>query len=906
MAETLYVIDGHSQIFRAYYAPFGDLTSPTGEPTRATYVFCSMLLRFLADKNPQYLAMAVDGPAKKLHRRAEYPEYKITRKPTPEDFHPQAERIIQIVEAMGIPVLEAEGFEADDIMATIVQKLASAKMKVVLVSRDKDLDQLVGKNVVLYDPMKDELIDAAAIEESKGYPPEKAIEVQTLTGDSTDNIPGVPGVGPKTAAKLIAKYGTADQVLKHADEQTPKLKENLLAAGRTIELSRKLVTLDRHMKMDLSLAGMKFSGLQGQAVRPIFAELGFTRLLGQLDDLGVGGETKVDVESTAAAAGQTAAADFKYTCVDTLAALDKLVKSLARVKRLAVDTETTSTQPMRAQLVGISLAWQAGKAVYIPIKGPLGAKTLKLELVAKKLGPILANEKIQKIGQNIKFDTIVLAQAGIELRGKPFDTMVAAHVLDSTRPTYKLDALAAEFLNHRCIPIEELIGRGKNQVTIDTVPIETVAAYAAEDADVALRLARVLGAKLAEEGLTDLFAKLEMPLLPVLCRMEQLGIRVEAKILKQMEAQLSRQADKLRERIVALAGREFNVDSPKQLAVVLFEELDLPVLKKLKTGPSTDSTVLEQLAVLHELPGIVLDYRKLTKLLSTYLTALAQCIHPATGRVHTSFSQIGTATGRLSSRSPNLQNIPVRTEQGRRIRSAFVAEAGNVLLSADYSQVELRVLTHLCEDETLLAAFKADQDIHRIVAAEVFGVSPKKVTSDQRARAKTVNFGIIYGQTAFGLSVTLRIPRGEAARFIKQYHQRFPKIHEFLNSCIEQAKDKGYVETIFGRRRKIAEIDSGNPQRRAAAERLAINSVVQGSAADLIKQAMVNIAARIERENRPARMLLQIHDELLFELPADAVEADRQIIISEMAGAIKLRVALKVDVGVGKSWMDAK
>ncbi len=904
--ETLYVIDGHFQIFRAYYAPFRDLTSPTGEPTRATYVFCSMLLRFLADKNPQYLAIAVDGPAKKLHRRAEYPQYKITRKPTPEDFHPQAERIIQIVEAMGIPVLEAEGYEADDIMATIAEKLASAKMKVVLVSRDKDLDQLVGKNVVLYDPMKDEIIDAAAIEESKGYPPEKAIEVQTLTGDSTDNIPGVPGVGPKTAVKLIAKYGTADEVLKHADEQTPKLKENLLAASGIIKLSRKLVTLDRHLKMDLSRDRMKFSGLQGQTVRPIFAELGFNRLLDQLDDLGVGGPTGMDVEAVASAAGQTTAADFKYTCVDTPAALNKLVKSLARVKRLAVDTETTSVQPMRAQLVGISLAWQAGKAAYIPVKGPLGAKTLNLEPVVKKLGPILANEKIQKVGQNIKFDIIVLAQAGIELRGKFFDTMVAAHVLDSTRPTYKLDALAAEFLNHRCIPIEEMIGRGKNQVTIDTVPIEMVATYAAEDADVTLRLADVLAAKLDEEGLMDLLAKLEMPLLPVLCRMEQLGVRVEATILKKMEVQLSRQADKLRERIVSLAGHEFNVNSTKQLATVLFDELELPVGKKLKTGPSTNSTVLEQLAVLHELPAAVLDYRKLTKLLSTYLTALAQCIHPSTGRVHTSFSQIGTSTGRLSSRSPNLQNIPVRTEQGRRIRSAFVAEAGNVLLSADYSQVELRVLAHLCEDETLLAAFKADQDIHRIVAAEVFGVGIKEVTGDQRARAKTVNFGIIYGQTAFGLSVTLRIPRGEAAQFISQYHERFPRIREFLDSCVEQAKEKGYVETIFGRRRKIPEIDADNPQRRAAAERLAINSVVQGSAADLIKQAMVNIAARIERENRPARMLLQIHDELLFELPGDAVEADREMIVSEMAGAIKLRVPVKVDVGVGKSWMDAK
>ncbi|HUT01554.1 MAG TPA: DNA polymerase I [Phycisphaerae bacterium] len=906
MGETLYLLDGHSQIFRAYYAPFRDLTSPTGEPTRATYVFCSMLLKLIADRRPKYLAMAVDGPKEKLLRRQRYDQYKITRKPTPEDFHPQAKRIIEIVAAMGIPVLEAEGYEADDIMATAVESLAGTDLDVVLISRDKDLDQLVGPHVVLYDPMKDETLDAAAIEAQKGYPPAKAIEVQTLTGDSTDNIPGIQGVGPKTAVKLIAQYGTADAVVAHADELTPKLRQNVLAGAETLALSRELVTLDRHVPIELDVEAMAFGGVDGEAVRPIFAELGFNRLVDQLAKLGAGGEAKVDVAAAAAAGGQTAAGDFQYRCVDTPEALETLVGQLAGVGRLAVDTETTSTQPMRAELVGISLAARPGEAVYLPVAGPLGATTLPVEIVREKLAGLLADEKVQKIGHNLKYDLIVLAQAGMPLGGPLFDTMVAAHVLDSTRMTYKLDALAAELLDHRCIPIEDLIGRGKQQTTMDAVPVEIVAPYAAEDADVALRLADVLARQLEEEGLTDLFARLEMPLVSVLAAMEREGILVEPEALNRMAVALSKQADALRDRILALASHPFNVDSPKQLAGVLFEELNLPVLKKTKTGPSTDSTVLEQLAIRHELPGLVLDYRKLTKLLGTYLKALGAYIHPRTGRVHTSFHQAGTATGRLSSSDPNLQNIPIRTEQGREIRSAFVAPPGCVLLSADYSQVELRVLAHLCGDETLAAAFRAGQDIHRAVAAEVFGVSPEDVTPEQRARAKTVNFGIIYGQTAFGLSISLRIPRRQAAEFISRYRSRFPKIDEFLGRCIRAAKGQGYVETIFGRRRRIPEIDARDPQHRAAAERLAINSVVQGSAADLIKQAMVNIARRIDREHRPSRMLLQIHDELLFELPEGALEPEREMIVEEMAGAIKLDVPLNVDVGVGKNWMEAK
>ncbi|MBS3734817.1 MAG: DNA polymerase I [Phycisphaerae bacterium] len=922
MGEPIYIIDGHWQIYRAYYAPFRDLTSPSGEPTRATYVFCTTLLKFIAERSPAYLAMAIDGPTEDLHRRQLYEDYKVTREAPPDDFAPQVERILQIVRTMGVAILEADGYEADDVMATAAERLTDQR-DLVLVSRDKDLDQLVTDRVTLYDPMKDEVIDADAVRRHRGYGPDRAVEAQALMGDSTDNVPGAPGIGPKTAAKLVARYGSVEQVLAHADDIGGKTGRTLAEHAEQVRLSRQLVALERNVPIDLDPEQMRFVGVPVDALRPMFEHLGFNRLLDRLDELpdaqradatgtpvrshaDTGSASSTDAPTISVPDGQTTAADFTYTCVDTPEALDALVAALDGITRLAVDTETTSRRAMWAELVGISLSAEAGEAVYVPVRGPLGARVLPVELVRDTLGAILADPSVEKVGQNIKYDLIVLAEAGFEVAGPVFDTMVAAHVLDSARMSYGLGALAAELLNHRCIPIEEVIGRGRKQVTMDAVPVDVVAPYAAEDADVTFRLAEVLRARLRDEGLATLMGELEMPLLPVLVAMERRGIRVDPTALKRMETELSAQADALRERIVAAAGHEFNVDSPKQLSAVLFDELELPVLKKTKTGASTSAAVLEQLAVSHDLPAFVLDYRKLTKLLSTYLKALAGFIHPRTGRIHTVFHQAGTATGRLSSSDPNLQNIPIRTDQGRKIRSAFVACENCVLLSADYSQVELRVLAHLCGDETLIDAFERDEDIHRIVAAEVFDVPPADVTDAQRARAKTVNYGIIYGQTAFGLSVTLRIPRSEAAAFIERYRSRFGRIDAFLEACVERAKRDGYVETLFGRRRRISEIDSRNPQRRALAERLAINSVVQGSAADLIKRAMLRIDRRTRDEQRPARMLLQIHDELLFEVPVDAVDAEREMIVAEMCAAAELDVPLTVDVGVGENWMKAK
>ena len=903
--KTLYIIDGHSQIFRAYYAPFRDLTSPAGEPTRATYVFTNMLINFISKKRPDYLAMAIDGPRSKLERTKFFPEYKAHRKPVPEDFKPQEQRIIEIVKTMGIPILESHGFEADDILATCAKKFASDDLRVVLVSRDKDLDQLLTTpNVALYDPMKDELFDADAIEAKKGYTPAQALEIQTLMGDSTDNIPGIAGVGPKTALKLIKKYGTARAVIEAADEQTPKLKQNLLAGADTLEVTRKLVTLVDDVNIELDLAKMSGELIKPAAILPILDELGVHKLRDRVADFaGESGEATPAVSTT-----QTTASDFDYQLIDTPDALEKVASELAKANRFAIDTETTSVRAMQATLVGISLATTPGKAYYIPVRGPLGAQTLDPELVKNALSPALTNPEIEKIGHNIKYDLIVLENAGFEIAGPYFDTMIAAWLIDSNRRSLKMDSLALEILNHKCIPISDLIGKGKKQLSMDSVMTDVVATYASEDADITLKLADALSPEMKNANLRELFETLEMPLMPVLTEMQRAGIMVDPQKLKSMQADFSSKTDALRAEIIKLADADFNPDSPKQLAEILFDKLELPVLKKTKTSRSTDSSVLEQLAAEYdsEIAARVLEYRKLTKLLSTYLIGLAECINPKTGRIHTSFHQSAVATGRLSSSDPNLQNIPIRTAEGKLIRSAFIAPEGKSFLAADYSQVELRMMAHYCQDPTMMQAFEDDVDIHRVVAAEVFGVSLDEVTSDQRAKAKTVNFGIIYGQTAFGLSNTLRIPRREAAEFIAHYKARFPKIDEFLESCHELARKQGYIETIAGRRREVPNINSRNMQKRNLAERLAVNSTIQGSAADLIKIAMINIDREIASQKLPAKMLLQIHDELIFELPDEKVAQISDFVEAQMTSALTLSVPLKVDIGSGKSWMDVK
>jgi DNA polymerase-1 len=921
MSDTLYIIDGHAQMFRCYYAPFRPLNAPSGEPTKGTYVFTQMLISLVREKNPTHLVMVVDSP-EPTFRDELYDAYKATREPAPEDFAPQAERILQIVAAAGVRVLAKPGFEADDIIATLARRARKHDLDVVLVSKDKDLEQLLTDRIRMYDPNKDETVGPEELRQNKGYGPEQAVEVQTLTGDTVDNIPGVKGVGPKTAAKLIDKYGTAAAVIEHADELTPAQKQNVLAFADKIDLTRKLVALHDDVPIDLTFDDLRITGLHVANLKPIFDELGFNRLLTQLDEVDSGAapetpptpkprETLFDDGPPVAGGTRdaTTAATADYDCIDTPATLKKLAAELKKQKRFAFDTETTSLNPVAADLVGLSFSWNAGHAYYVPIRAG-GENRLRLDTVRDLLAPILGNETIRKVGQNLKYDITVLAQHDVPVRGADFDTMIASFVLDSARRSHSMDALAFEILGHRTIPISDLIGAGKNQIGFDEVPLDRATEYAAEDADITWRLYEHFAPQLEKSDVKDLFHDTEIPLVDVLATMEQNGVAVDTDILAKMSNDLAARIEKLRDDIHEAAGRPFNIDSTRQLAEVLFDELGLRVVKKTKTARSTDAETLATLAheTGHDLPRLVLEYRELVKLKSTYVDTLPEMVCEKTGRIHASFHQTGAVTGRLSSSDPNLQNIPVRTELGRQIRKAFVPgdKKRNVLLTADYSQIELRVLAHFCKDAALLEAFTEGRDIHAAVASQVFDVPLSKVTKEQRSRAKAVNFGIIYGQGPYGLARQTGINQTEAKKFIQRYFARYPGIREFVDATIAAAKKDGFVRTILGRRRAIEDINSRNRQRAAAAERFAVNTVTQGSAADLIKRAMINIHRRIRDENHPSRMLIQVHDELVFETPRKTVESEADMIRDEMTTALPLDVPIQVDIAWGQNWLEGK
>lgn len=909
MPKTLYVIDGHAQIYRAYYAPFRPLNSPTGEPTRATYVFCQMLLNLLRDRRPDYLVMALDADETKLLRRQIYPEYKAHREPPPEDLAPQEERIIRILEAAGVPLLRQEGHEADDLIATLARRLAGPELRVCVVSRDKDLEQLLGEYVYLYDPLKDEEITAERLVDVKGWRPEQAIDAQILIGDSVDNVPGVPGIGPKTAAKLLEKYGSAQGVVEHADELTPKQRENVLAFAPRLDMVRELVTLRDDLALELDLAAAACDRFDWSRVRPTFEALGFRRLLEQLP----AGPSR-DREGADVAAGPVPVADLRqpdggdYRLVNTPAGLRELVAALARRPEFAVDTETTGVNPSDCDLVGVSLAWEVGRGYYVPVRSVFG-HALPLDHVRERLGPLLADPSKRKVGQNLKYDLNVLRNAGMPLAGPLFDTMVAAFVLDSTRSSYSLDHLAFHLLGHRMIPITDLIGKPPQQLRMDQVPVERVAEYAAEDADYTWRLRLLFEPQLAPLGVDRLFYDTEMPLVSVLADMEHHGIRLDTEWLRRIGADMSTRIEAIQEEVYRLVDTRFNLDSPKQLADILFDKMKFRVVRRTKTTRSTDADTLEVLGreTGNPLFALLLEYREIQKLRGTYVDALpAQCSR-RTGRLHTSYHQTGTVTGRLSSSEPNLQNIPIRTELGRQIRRAFVPRSPDEqLVVADYSQVELRVLAHFSEDEALIRAFQEDRDIHAFVAAEINGVPLEAVTKDMRGRAKAVNFGIIYGQTAFGLSQATGMSRGEAQAFIDAYYRRYPRIRGFRDHCIAEARERGFVQTILGRRRPIENLASRNAGLRAQAERFAVNTVIQGSAADLIKTAMNRLHRRIRDERLPLRMLLQVHDELVCEAPRGDAPAMADVLRAVMSGALPLRVPLKVDVACGDNWLDAK
>ncbi|MDT8440494.1 MAG: DNA polymerase I [Desulfuromonadales bacterium] len=888
MAETpprLFLIDGSSYIYRAYYA-IRHLSNSKGMATNAVYGFINMLLKVVRDEQPDHLAVVFDtkGPT---FRKEIYPEYKANRAAMPEDLVPQIPLIKRAVAAFNMPVLEKPGFEADDLIATLARHFAGEGMQVTVVTGDKDLMQIVSERIGLLDTMKDRRIGPSEVAERFGGA-DKVIEVQALAGDSSDNVPGVPGIGEKTARQLIDEFGSVDNLLANLDRLKGKRRENLEAYAEQARLSRELVTLRDDVDLDVDYAAFALAEPDRHALTELFRELEFPRLLQEFA-----------VATPAAVAGD-------YRCVLTTAELNELVAALQRAECFAFDTETTSLDPLRAELVGLSFAVTAGQAWYLPVGHHyLGVpQQLPLAEVLVALRPLFGSGQL-KIGQNLKYDLLVLAGAGVEVGGPQFDTMLASYLVNPAARSHGLDSLAAELLNHRTISYSEVAGSGKHQVGFAEVEIEPATRYAAEDADITLRLYERLAPQLAEFGLDSLFDQVEMALLPVLMAMEQAGVRIDVPFMQRLSAELDGKLQVLEAEIHEMAGTVFNIGSPKQLGEILFERLQLPKGKKTKTGWSTDVEVLNKLAEDHLIAARILDYRSLAKLKGTYTDALPKLVDPHTGRIHTSFNQAVTATGRLSSSEPNLQNIPIRTEEGRRIREGFIPADDCLLLSADYSQVELRILAHLADEPALKEAFARGEDIHRRTASEVLGLFPELVTDEQRRAAKAINFGVVYGISAFGLAKQLNIGRREAQEFIDRYFERYPGIRTFMERCIAEARDKQYVTTLLGRRCAIPDIHSKNGAVRGYAERNAINYPVQGSAADIIKVAMVRIARRLQQEGLATRMLLQVHDELVFEVPAAELEQVTGLVCAEMEGAVAISVPLSVAVGSGRNWREA-
>jgi DNA polymerase-1 len=911
--KSLYIIDGHAHIYAAYFAPMRQtLTSPSGEHTKATYIFTTALLGLIERQKPDMLVVALDSPVPTF-RSALYPEYKAHRPPMPEDMPGQIARIEQILEALRIPVLRVDGFEADDVIGTLSRRAAAHGLESFICSGDKDVLQLLSDRVHIYDLKTGAVTTAQTLVQEQGVTPEQFIDCLALQGDASDNVPGVPDVGPKTALDWIRRYGSLDALYEHADEIPGKRGQSLRDSHAIADLSRRLVTIDCNVPLEFRWEDLEVRPFEAERLARLFGELGFERLLGRLS-LGHGakgtGPTPGPMEPAASPGPSEPAClgtvEHRYHLIDTEEKLRGFVDRIKAVPQFAVDTETTSIDPMRAELVALSFCWQVHEAFYLPLKGPLGAKCLPLAVVRDLLGPLLADASVRKIGQNIKYDLLVLHNAGLPLAGVAFDTMVASYCLDPLRLSQSMDALALDFLNYRCIPIKDLIGTGRSQRTFDLVDTSIACDYSAEDADITLQLYEVLGRRLdLEPLLKQLFLEVEMPLVGVLADMELHGVAVNRPYLRGLGSQIDQALTQVEGQIGQLAGGPFNLNSPKQLAEVLFDRLGLPPARTGKTGRSTDAAVLEGLAGAHPIIAPILEYRQLSKLKNTYVDKLGEGVHPRTGRVHTSFNQTVTATGRLSSSDPNLQNIPVRTELGRKIRAAFVAQAPeDCLLSADYSQIELRLLAHFSQDQTLLSAFAADQDIHRFVAAQIYGVPIDQVTPEMRSHCKAVNFGIIYGQGPYGLSQNTGLSVAEARRFIDEYFARYRSIRAFMDQVLAEARRTGYVETLLHRRRQITDLDSRNPSKRSQAARFAVNTVIQGSAADLIKLAMIAIHRRIQTQALPVRMILQVHDELVFELPEREVGEQSGWIEHEMATALTLRVPLKVDLHHGKTWLE--
>jgi len=892
-ANQLILVDGSSYLYRAFHA-MPNLTNSRGEPTGAVYGITNMIRKLLADYEPEYIAVVFDAKGKTF-RNDLYKEYKANRPPMPDELRKQIEKTHQVIRALGLPLLMVEGVEADDVIGTLATQAAKQGIDTLISSGDKDMAQLIDGKVHMVDTMKDVVYDDAEVVNKFGVGPDRIIDFLALVGDTSDNIPGVPKVGPKTAAKWLQDYGSLDEIVAHADEISGKVGENLRASLEQIPLSRELATIKCDVELEQGPGQLKRQAPDDDRLRQLFSELEFKTWLSEL-----GG---VKASST----HESAEASYE-TVVDEVQ-LDSWIKKLKQSALFAFDTETTSLQTTQAQLVGLSFAIEAGSAAYVPVGHdyPGAPDQLPLDVVLKKISPLLEDEQQAKVGQNLKYDMSVLANYDIELRGIRFDTMLESYVLDSVASRHDMDSLALKYLGETTIKYEDVAGKGKNQLGFNEVSIDVATPYAAEDAEITLRLHQALWPRLKKiPTLVNLFETIEMPLVPVLSRVERNGVRIDVDMLRKQSQQLATRMLEVEKEAYELAGQPFNMASPKQIQEILFEKLGLPVLRKTPKGqPSTAEEVLQELALDYPLPERILEHRGLAKLKSTYTDKLPEMVDPKTGRVHTSYHQAVAATGRLSSADPNLQNIPVRTAEGRRIRQAFVPEPGFIIVSADYSQIELRIMAHLSGDAGLCGAFAEGRDVHRATAAEVFGEDPDKVTDEQRRHAKAVNFGLIYGMSAFGLARQLKIDRGTAQEYIDLYFSRYPGVKEYMDRTREMARDQGYVETLFGRRLYLPEINSSNHNRRQYAERTAINAPMQGTAADLIKRAMIAVDHWIRESNNGCRMIMQVHDELVLEVPDAQLKVASDKLRELMSGVAELAVPLVVDVGHGANWDEA-
>lgn len=912
---TLVLIDGSSYLYRAFHA-LPPLSNAAGEPTGALFGIVNMLRTTLKAK-PDYAAFVCDasGPT---FRDELYPAYKANRPPMPDELRAQIEPMCQIVHALGIPILREPGVEADDVIGTLALQAAALGIDVIVSTSDKDMAQLVGPHVTLSNTMTNTTLGPAGVFEKFGVHPAQIVDFLALMGDSIDNIPGVEKCGPKTAARWLAEYGTLDNLVVNADKVGGKVGENLRSALQQLPLSRQLAKIKTDVALAEAATDLHLRDRDTEALRALYTRYGFNAALKELDGNGFrsgeelrGADVPAQYRRPAvvdSALDPALAAPGIYECVTEWGQLESWLQRLRLADIIAFDTETTSLDPMRAEIVGLSFAVRSGEAAYVPFAHDYPGAPVQLgrDAVLTALKPLLEDENKVKLGQHAKYDINVLSRYGVAVRGVKFDSMLESYVWNSTATRHDMDSLAKRYLGYTPIPYASVAGKGARQIPFSQVALEQATGYAAEDADVTLRLHRVLWDKLsAEPRLREVYEQIEAPLIPVLARMEQRGVLIDVQALRLQSNELAKRMHEIQQHAYSIAGRSFSLDSPKQLQAILFDEFKLPIMVKTPTGqPSTNEEALEAIADQHELPRLILDYRGLAKLRSTYTDKLADNVNPRTGRVHTSYGQAIAATGRLSSSEPNLQNIPIRTEEGRRIRQAFVAPPGFRILAADYSQIELRIMAHLSGDAGLLSAFRSGQDVHRATAAEVFGLAPDQVDSNQRRAAKAINFGLMYGMGAFGLARQLGIARNEANDYIARYFSRYPGVRRFMDDIRERAHRDGYVETVFGRRLYLDDIRARNPNLRAGAERAAINAPMQGTAADIIKRAMITVDGWLD-ERADARMLMQVHDELVLEVRDDCVDEISKGLRERMSAAAELAVPLVVDIGTGANWDQA-